>query len=336
MPAMRRRAPPAGHTLRLDLPVAASSAGAAALLSAFVQHLAFAREQCHAPFAQLDAHVMACREAQRDAKATGRAVRLKASSRRAIKAAASIPLGALRGGAVALLLGSSALRPREVYCLRFPAAMDAPGAPPPSEQALGAACRQLLRALVMEQAGMAEWDESPGPTKMFLLFAAPEGSLAAPPQGFAPKRAFALNMRKALQARARRGRGPAPPRSAAAGAAAGPADARLPVAARGCGAAQVTLDLRGDAQEGELQQLSQAMSAQMRLQEPAGAQQGGAAVAAAPAPALGAGAQQGGAAAAAAAAPALWGGACAGQQGGAPPLVWYQCAAHAKGLRPGG
>jgi hypothetical protein len=38
-----------------------------------------------------------------------------------------IPLGQLRGMSVALLLGSSVLRPREVYCFSFPADMDQPG-----------------------------------------------------------------------------------------------------------------------------------------------------------------------------------------------------------------
>jgi hypothetical protein len=35
-----------------------------------------------------------------------------------------IPLGQLHGLSVALLLGSSVLRPREVYCFSFPASMD--------------------------------------------------------------------------------------------------------------------------------------------------------------------------------------------------------------------
>lgn len=38
-----------------------------------------------------------------------------------------IPLGQLHGQSVALLLGSSVLRPREVYCFSFPASMDEPG-----------------------------------------------------------------------------------------------------------------------------------------------------------------------------------------------------------------
>jgi hypothetical protein len=39
-----------------------------------------------------------------------------------------IPLGQLHGMPVALLLGSSVLRPREVYCFNFRADMDQPGA----------------------------------------------------------------------------------------------------------------------------------------------------------------------------------------------------------------
>jgi hypothetical protein len=41
-----------------------------------------------------------------------------------------IPLGQLHGGSVAVLLGSSVLRPREVYCFSFPASMDQPGGSP--------------------------------------------------------------------------------------------------------------------------------------------------------------------------------------------------------------
>jgi hypothetical protein len=38
-----------------------------------------------------------------------------------------------------------------------------------------------------------------GPTKMFLLFQAHEGALDGPPQGFAAKRAFSINLRKGFQ-----------------------------------------------------------------------------------------------------------------------------------------
>lgn len=38
-----------------------------------------------------------------------------------------------------------------------------------------------------------------GPTKMFLLFKAPDGGLLAAPDAFVPKRAFKINLRKAFQ-----------------------------------------------------------------------------------------------------------------------------------------
>jgi hypothetical protein len=36
---------------------------------------------------------------------------------------------------------------------------------------------------------------------MFLLFQAQEGALAGPPQGFAAKRAFSINLRRGFQVR---------------------------------------------------------------------------------------------------------------------------------------
>eukprot|EP00878_Enallax_costatus_P018716 GHUV01019719.1.p4 GENE.GHUV01019719.1~~GHUV01019719.1.p4 ORF type:complete len:109 (+),score=40.21 GHUV01019719.1:1377-1703(+) len=77
--------------------------------------------------------------------------------------------------------------------------MDLPGTVPPDEKQLGAASRQLLRTLIMQHSNVLEWDDTPGPTKMFLLFEAPEGGLSAAPDGFVPKRAFYINLRKAFQ-----------------------------------------------------------------------------------------------------------------------------------------
>lgn len=44
-----------------------------------------------------------------------------------LQLAEGIPYHHLQGRAVAVLLGSSVARPREVYCLHFPAAMHQPG-----------------------------------------------------------------------------------------------------------------------------------------------------------------------------------------------------------------
>jgi len=44
-----------------------------------------------------------------------------------LQLAGTIPYHQLQGMAVAVLLGSSVQRPREVYCLHFPAAMHHPG-----------------------------------------------------------------------------------------------------------------------------------------------------------------------------------------------------------------
>jgi hypothetical protein len=53
---MRRRRQPSTYMLCLpQLGAANHPVGARALLSAFIQHLVFAREQCHAPYAQLAA-----------------------------------------------------------------------------------------------------------------------------------------------------------------------------------------------------------------------------------------------------------------------------------------
>jgi hypothetical protein len=45
------------YNLEVPLAVAAHSCGAHYLLAAFIKHLVFAREQCHAPFNELENHV---------------------------------------------------------------------------------------------------------------------------------------------------------------------------------------------------------------------------------------------------------------------------------------
>ncbi|KAF6265591.1 hypothetical protein COO60DRAFT_1456961 [Scenedesmus sp. NREL 46B-D3] len=209
MPGRRRKRAPNVYNLEVPLAVAAHSVGAQYLLAAFMKHLVFAREQCHAPFNELENHVQACQALQQQRQQAGRSARLKSSQRKAVKyhervatmvqQLQHIPLGQLHGLSVALLLGSSVLRPREVYCFSFPAHMDPPGVAPPAEKQVSAAARQLLRTLVMEHQTIEEWDSAPGPTKMFLLFQAHEGVLAGPPQGFAAKRAFSINLRRGFQ-----------------------------------------------------------------------------------------------------------------------------------------
>lgn len=51
-----------------------------------------------------------------------------------LELAAHIPHQQLQGMAVAVLLGSSLLRPREVYCMHFPPAMHTPGEAAPHYQ----------------------------------------------------------------------------------------------------------------------------------------------------------------------------------------------------------
>lgn len=51
-----------------------------------------------------------------------------------LELAAHIPHQQLQGMAVAVLLGSSVQRPREVFCMHFPAAMHATGGTAPGEQ----------------------------------------------------------------------------------------------------------------------------------------------------------------------------------------------------------
>jgi hypothetical protein len=51
----------------------------------------------------------------------------------------------------------------------------------------------------MQHETITEWDEPPGPTKMWLLFQAPDGELQTAPQGFTIRRAFKINLRRAFQ-----------------------------------------------------------------------------------------------------------------------------------------
>lgn len=122
--ARRRRARvPNVYRLGAALPAAQHASGAHALLAGFIQHIAFAREQCHAPFASLQAHAQvraacarawravaggnagsarcsplaaprmhtralhpqACQQLQQQQAQTGRRARLKTSSRRSLK-----------------------------------------------------------------------------------------------------------------------------------------------------------------------------------------------------------------------------------------------------------
>jgi hypothetical protein len=57
MPGRRRKRIPNIYNLEVPLAVAAHSVGAQYLLTAFIKHLVFAREQCHAPFNELENHV---------------------------------------------------------------------------------------------------------------------------------------------------------------------------------------------------------------------------------------------------------------------------------------
>lgn len=62
MPGRRRKRAPNVYNLEVPLAVAAHSVGAQYLLAAFMKHLVFAREQCHAPFNELENHVqVGCR-----------------------------------------------------------------------------------------------------------------------------------------------------------------------------------------------------------------------------------------------------------------------------------
>lgn len=274
MPGRRKRIPNI-YNLEVPLAVAAHNVGAQYLLATFIKHLVFAREQCHAPFNELEKHVQACHELQQQRQQAGRSARLKSSTRKAVKyhervatmmqQLQHIPLGQLHGQSVALLLGSSVLRPREVYCFSFPASMDEPGAAPPTEKQVSAAARQLLRTLVMEHQTIEEWDRAPGPTKMFLLFQAHEGALAGPPEGFAAKRAFSINLRKGFQVNINlsgqlqpQQLQPQQQQHSAWPVAAPP----LPPAAAAAGYEE----------EGEMQRLSQRMSTSMNISDAHGAQ----------------------------------------------------------------
>lgn len=48
------------YNIHVPLEVAAHTQAAHALLAAVIKHLSFAREQCHAPYAQLEVHAKVC------------------------------------------------------------------------------------------------------------------------------------------------------------------------------------------------------------------------------------------------------------------------------------
>lgn len=80
-----------------------------------------------------------------------------------LRLVAEIPDAAFAGGSVALLLGSSPTRPREVYVLTFPAELQTDAnVPPPGASVLAEASRRLLRTLVVEGQAIKEWDVAPG------------------------------------------------------------------------------------------------------------------------------------------------------------------------------
>eukprot|EP00879_Flechtneria_rotunda_P012704 GHRR01013266.1.p1 GENE.GHRR01013266.1~~GHRR01013266.1.p1 ORF type:complete len:277 (+),score=85.69 GHRR01013266.1:308-1138(+) len=208
MPGLKRRCPNI-YNVHVPLEVAQHSCGAYAIVAAFIKHLAFAREQCHAPLSDLERLVQACKQERQLRQHTGRRLRLKASTRKAIKfhdrlsalirLAANIPFAQLQHGGVWVLLGSSVTRPREVYCFRFPSTTDQQGLLAASEKAISDASRRFLRTLIMQHEHITEWDDTPGPTKMFLLCKTQEGALEAAPEGFVARRAFQVNLRKAFQ-----------------------------------------------------------------------------------------------------------------------------------------
>eukprot|EP00775_Hariotina_reticulata_P011256 gene11256-11405_t len=152
-------------------------------MTAFIEHLTYAREQCHAPFSNLRAQVQYCEMVEA-----------------MIEMLSSIPFAHLAGQSVVVLLGASVVRPREVYRLHLPQNMLQAGLlPPPSSAELLEATRKLMRSLIIQHGTIEEWDSSPGPTKMFVLFSALEGSLQQVPHGFSARHSFSINLRKAFQ-----------------------------------------------------------------------------------------------------------------------------------------
>jgi hypothetical protein len=59
MPGRRNKVPNV-YNIHVPTEVAAHTQAAHALLAAVIKHLSFAREQCHAPYAQLEVHAKVC------------------------------------------------------------------------------------------------------------------------------------------------------------------------------------------------------------------------------------------------------------------------------------
>lgn len=66
MPGRRARVPNV-YNVHIPIDIAVNSQGAHALLAAVIKHLSYAREQCHAPYTQLEVHAKV-RSSKRDFK----------------------------------------------------------------------------------------------------------------------------------------------------------------------------------------------------------------------------------------------------------------------------
>jgi len=139
-----------------------------------------------------------------------------------LEALHTVPLEPLlrRGAAVAVLLGATPMRPKEVYMIRF---SSEDGTPERAAAGLAAtrmqqqqpthaqlrevatAGKRLLRTVIVEGGAFEEWADVCSATKMFLLVQAPAGR--PPASGFLPRRGFGVSLRKGFQVSEQRGGG---------------------------------------------------------------------------------------------------------------------------------
>ncbi|KAI8468090.1 MAG: hypothetical protein J3K34DRAFT_460059 [Monoraphidium minutum] len=213
------RREPSVYDIHCSLNMPASETLLASLLCELLKHLQYSRGQS----AMLVDRMEACYMAAAAAQAASKRKRMPSQLRRASKYMEQLAsmLAALRGlplrellsarRGVALLLGPTPLRPREVYTIRFSAGGGGGGSGgggggggEPGAREVASACKRLLRNLIVQGAAIEEWVDIAAATKMFVAVEAPAAQPA--PAGFLPRRGFAPSLRRAFQARSLAGR----------------------------------------------------------------------------------------------------------------------------------
>ncbi|GBF90635.1 hypothetical protein Rsub_03207 [Raphidocelis subcapitata] len=334
-----RRAEPRIYDVEASLGVSASQALLPAVLGELAKHLQYSRGQCQAPVDRLAGAYRAAlteqegRKSKRVPSAVRRAGKYLQQLSALLESLHALPAAALlsRRAAVALLLGPSPTRPKEVYLVRFSGAegLAASGgggggggnaelAQPLGPEALrqiATAGKRLLRSVIVHGAALEEWADVAAPTKMFLMVQTP--ACEPPGPGFLPRRGFCISLRRAFQVNV--------------GVQVEPWAAPLDARGGGGGSGDQHQQQQQQQQhhhhhhhqqQQQQQALEDQLEASMQLCSDSDAEdpQGGFAAAGGADAEAGAGAH------------------CGAQQAGGPPsdpneLIWFQCAAAVKGMR---